>query len=72
MEGFLTRDENVSSSGAARPRRCPEGQLLPRARPMSLSQLTNSQLGWGFQTLWDGIDRENLRFRPRVIGIEDR
>ena len=36
---------------------------------MSPSQLATSQLGWGFHTLQGGIDPEDLRFRPRVVGV---
>ena len=39
---------------------------------MSLkSQLATSQCGWGFYTVRSGIDPGDLRFRPRVIGIEE-
>ena len=38
MEEGLTRDGNLSSPGAAGPRRWPEGKLSPRAGSMSLSQ----------------------------------
>ena len=37
--GFCLGDENLSSPGAAGPRRCPGGQLSPRAGSMSLSQV---------------------------------
>ena len=68
---FGPGDGKLSSPGPAGPRRCPEGQLSPRAGYMSLSQLATSQLGWGFHTLRGGINPEDLRFRPRVVGIVD-
>ena len=39
---------------------------------MSLSQLTNSQLGWGFHTLRGGFDRGDLRLYPRVVGVVEK
>ena len=62
-------DGNLSHPVAAEPRRWPEGQLSPRAGPMSPSQSAITQLGWGFHTLRGGIDPRNLRFRPRVVGV---
>ena len=45
LNDFLSGDGGLSFPGAAGPRRCPEGQLSPRAGPMSPSQSTTSQ--WG-------------------------
>ena len=62
-------DRNLSSPGAAGPRRWHEGQLSPGAGSMSPSQYAITQLGWGFHTLRGGIDPGDLRFRPRVVGV---
>ena len=59
-------DGNLSSPGEAEPRRWHEGQLSPRAGSMSPSQSAITQWGWGFQTLRGAIDRDSLRFGPRV------
>ena len=68
---FLSGDEALSAPGVAGPRRCPEGQLSPRAGSMSLSQSATSQLCWGFYTLRGGLNTGDLRFRPRVVEVED-
>ena len=31
--------------------------------------ISNQLVGWGFHTLRGGIDPEDLRFRPRVVGV---
>ena len=67
-----SRDKKLSTPGAAGPRRCPDGQLSPRAGSMSLSQLATSQLGWDFRTLRGGIEPGDLHFNPRVIGVVER
>ena len=36
---------------------------------MSPSQSATSQWGWGFHTVWSGIDPGDLHFRPRVVGF---
>ena len=36
---------------------------------MRPSQSVITQWGWGFHTLRGGIDPENLRLRPRVVGV---
>ena len=66
---LLPRDKNLSSAGAAGPRRWPEVQLSPRAGSKSPSQSVITQWGWGFHTLGGGIDPGDLRFRPRVVGF---
>ena len=59
----------MSSLSASGRRRCPEGQLPPRAGSTSLSQSATTQRGWGFYTLRGGIHPRNLRFRPRVVEV---
>ena len=69
---FLSGDEALSAPGVAGPRRCPEGQLLPRAGFMNLSLSATSQLDWGFYTLRVGTDPGDLGFRPRVVGVVEK
>ena len=66
---FRSGNENLSSPGAAGPRRCPERQLSPRAGSMSLNQSATSQLGWDFHTLRGGIDPWYHRLVSRFVGI---
>ena len=63
---FCSGDGKSSSPGAAGPRRCPEGQLSPRAGSMSPSESAITQWGWGFYTAWGGIDPGDLCLSPRV------
>ena len=55
MEGFLSGDENLSYPGAAKPRRCPERKISPRAFSISPRQSVTSQWGWGFHTVRGGV-----------------
>ena len=64
---LLRGDGILSPPGTAGSRRWPEGQLSPRAGSISLSQLANSQVGWGIHTLPGGIDTGDHRFRPQVV-----
>ena len=66
LKDISSGDKNLSSPGAAGPRRWPEGQLSPRAGSMSLSQSATSQWGWSFHTVRGGIDPGDHRFRRRV------
>ena len=66
---FCPGDGNLSSLGAAGPRRWPEGQLSLRAGSMSSSPSAIIQWGWGFRTLRGGIDPGELPRRPRVVGV---
>ena len=68
---FKSGDSNLSSPGAAGRRPLPKGQLSPRAGSMTPSQSAITQWGWGFHTLWGGIDAGDLRFRPRVVGVDE-
>ena len=66
---FKSGDETLSSPGAAGPRRCPEGQLSPRAGSMSPSQSAITQLGWGFHT-WGAISTRGVRvFVPGLMEL---
>ena len=56
---FCSGDETLTFPGAAGLRRCPEGQLSPRASSMGLSQSATSQWGWSFHTLRGSIDPGN-------------
>ena len=70
MERFMIRGrEIILPRCGGTSTRWPEGQLLPRAGSMSLSQSAITQLGWDFHTLRGGIDAEDLSFRPRVVGV---
>ena len=71
MEEGLTRDGNLSSPGAAGPRRGPKGQLSPRAGSKSPSQSAITLWGWIFHTVRGGIDPGDQLFRPRVVGVVD-
>ena len=64
MEGYLIRDGTLSSSGAAGPQRCPEGQL---AGSPSLSQSATSQLSWGFHTVRGDIGPRISVFIPGLM-----
>ena len=61
-------DETPSSSDAARPRRWPEGKILPHVGSMSSSQSSPNQLGWSFHAVPGSIDPADLSFRPRIFG----
>ena len=50
---------------------CGYSRRLPRAGFMSPSQSAMSKWGWGFHTVRSGIDQEDLRFCPRVVGFVD-
>ena len=52
-------------------RRWSEGQLSPRSGSMSPSQSAITKWGWGLHSMRGDIDPLDLRFRPRVIGVED-
>ena len=71
MKGVETRVCMLSSPDGAGPRRCPEGQLSPRAGSMSPTQIAAGQLGCVFHTFWGGIDPWDLCFRPRIVGIAE-
>ena len=45
----------------------PEGQLSPRAGPVSPTQSEITQWGWGFHTARGGIDPWNLYFDLRFV-----
>ena len=62
-------DGNLSSPGAAGPRRWPEGQLSLRAGSMSPSQSAITRWGWDFHTLRGGIDPGDMCFRPRFVEV---
>ena len=66
---FWSGDGNLSSPGAAGPRRWPERQLSPRAGSMSSSQSAITQWSWGFHTLQGGIDPGDLPVRPRLLEL---
>ena len=69
---FKSGGETISSPGGAGPRRWSEGQLSPRAGSTTLSQSATSQWpGLDFHTMRGGIDPEDHRFRPRVVGVVD-
>ena len=68
---FRCGDKTMSSPGVTGHRRRPERQLSTRTGSLPLSQSATSQLGWGLHTLWCGIDPGDLRFRPRVVGVEE-
>ena len=71
MEIFLIRGWDPILPGVTGLRGWPEGQLSPHADSMSPSQSAICQWGWGFHILRSGIDPEDLRFRPRVVGVVD-
>lgn len=52
---FPSVDWTISSPGVAEPRRCPEGELSPRAGFASPSQPAISQRGWHFYNARGGI-----------------
>ena len=52
-------------------RRCPEGQLLSRARSMSPSLPATTQWDLGFHNVRGVIDPGDLRFRFQVVEVLD-
>ena len=59
-------DGKLSSPGASGPRRWPGGHLSLRASPMGPIQSSFTKWGWGFHTLFGGIDPGDLPFCPGV------
>ena len=74
---FSSGDENLSSLGVAVWRDLDivsrgKSRRAPRAGSMGPSQSEITQWGWGFHTLFGGIDPEDHRSRPgnvRVVEI---
>ena len=48
LKDFFSGDRKLSFPGAAGPRRCPEGQLSPRAGSMSSQPISNQPVMLGF------------------------
>ena len=71
MEGFLTRGWELILSGCGGTSALSRGATLAASGSMSLCQLTANQSGWVFHTLRGGIDPGDLRFRLRVVGVEE-
>ena len=61
-------DETLSSTDWAGPRPCLERQFSPRAGCTRSSQSATSQWGWGFRTVWGGVDLGGVHVRPPVVG----
>ena len=66
---YRPRHEILSSLGAVKPSRWPEGQLTPRVRAVIPTQPATSLKCWGFHTALGNIDQENHDPPPGVVGV---
>ena len=66
---FSSMDKNLYSLCAAGRRRWPEGELSPRAGSMGVSRSATTQWGWGFHTVWSGIDPWDHHLGSRDVGV---
>ena len=69
IETFLIRRWELFLPGCGGTSVLARWQLSPRASSMGPIQSAITQWGWGFHTLWTGIDPGVLRFPPRVALI---